>query len=139
LDGLILADVIEHIPRAWTALRSYAKAVRPGGWVAISVPNMRSRTVLWEFFVKGDWPEEESGIFDATHLQMMSKKRLERWCRGADLTIEKWFSLYSPYGPRRDGAIRALDTVTLGLAHSWLLYALQVICRKTPLGETTHV
>src|SRR5262245_56553273 len=40
LDGLILADVLEHIPAAWEALTSYAKAVKPGGWVAISVPNM---------------------------------------------------------------------------------------------------
>src|SRR5687768_13673251 len=33
LDGLILADVIEHIPSAWSALAAYAACVRPGGWV----------------------------------------------------------------------------------------------------------
>ena len=78
LDGLILADVIEHIPRAWDALKSLTRAVRPGGWVVISVPNMRSVSVLSTFFVRGDWPEEPTGIFDATHVQVMSAHCLRR-------------------------------------------------------------
>jgi SAM-dependent methyltransferase len=53
LDGLILADVLEHVPRAWDALRAYAQAVRPGGWVIISVPNHRSFYAAWQYAVRG--------------------------------------------------------------------------------------
>jgi 2-polyprenyl-3-methyl-5-hydroxy-6-metoxy-1,4-benzoquinol methylase len=130
LDGLILADVIEHIPQAWDALRSFVKAVRPGGWVVISVPNMRNIECMFEFLVRADWPERPVGIFDATHLQVMTKKRLARWCEAAGIPIEKWFDRYDPNGPRRYRFFRTLDLVTLKLIHSWCMYQLQVRCRK---------
>ncbi len=130
LDGLILADVIEHIPLANDALRSFVRAVKPGGWVVISVPNMRQVEVLYSFFLRGDWPEEATGIFDRTHLQVMSKKRLRRWCRDAGLIPEKWFDVYSPFGPRRYHFFHACDLLTLKLLNSWWVYQLQVCCRK---------
>ena len=130
LDGLILADVIEHIPQAWNALQSFVKAVRPGGWVVISVPNMRSIECVLEFIGRGDWPERPVGIFDATHVQVMTSKRLARWCREAGIPIEKWFDRYDPNGPRRYRFFRTLDLLTLRLLHSWCMYQLQVRCRK---------
>lgn len=129
LDGLILADVIEHIPHAWKALARFAEAVRPGGWVVISVPNMRGIDVLGTFFVRGDWPERRTGIFDATHFQMMSRKRLSRWCRDAGLVEERWFDRYDPNGPRRSAFFRTADLVTFRLFHNWFMYQLQVRCR----------
>src|SRR4029450_10791847 len=32
LDGLVFADVLEHIPQAWIALEHFARALKPGGW-----------------------------------------------------------------------------------------------------------
>lgn len=130
LDGLILADVIEHIPRAWLALAAYAEAVRPGGWVVISVPNMRSVDVVDRFLIRGDWPENPTGIFDATHVQNMSSRRLVRWCRFAGLEVEKWFDRYDPNGPRRYRFFRSVDLLTLKLFHNWFMFQLQVRCRK---------
>jgi 2-polyprenyl-3-methyl-5-hydroxy-6-metoxy-1,4-benzoquinol methylase len=130
LDGLILADVIEHLPLAWLALREIVKAVKPGGWVVISVPNMRNIDVLKQFFWKGDWPENPIGIFDQTHIQVMSDRRLERWCREAGLRIERKFDKYDPFGPRRYAFFRTLDLVTFKLFHSWFMYQLQFLCRK---------
>ena len=130
LDGLILADVIEHLPRAGEALVHLSRAVRPGGWIVISVPNMRSVEVVLAFFLGGDWPETPQGIFDATHVQVMSRKRLERWCASAGLRIEKWFDLYDPRGPRRYRANRWADLLSLKLFHGWFMYELQCCCRK---------
>jgi len=124
LDGLILADVIEHLPEAWMALKLYVKAVKPGGWVVISTPNMRSVKVITKFFVGGDWPEEKSGIFDSTHLQVMTRKRLIRWCDQAGLHIERWFDKYE--SRRYPWA----DWATLKLFHAWFTYQLQVLCRR---------
>ena len=129
-DGLLLADVVEHIPQAATVLAQWARLVKPGGWIVISVPNMRQVAVLWEFIFKGDWPERDTGIFDRTHLQVMSKKRLARWCAAADLRIEKWFELYGPNTHRRSKIFRACDWLTLRLFHKWWVYQLQVRCRR---------
>ena len=129
LDGLILADVIEHIPAAWDVLASYARAVRPGGWVVISVPNMRSLNVLIRFMVMGDWPENPVGIFDKTHLQVMSSRRLTRWCDRAGLSIERWFDRYEVH-LRRGRIAKVLDPLTLRLFHEFFTYQLQCLCRK---------
>lgn len=136
LDGLILADVIEHIPAAWKALELFAKAVRPGGWVAISVPNMRQTEVLVNFFWKGDWPENKMGIFDATHVQVLSPARLRRWIAAAGLVPQTWFDCYDPNGPRRYRFFRTCDLLTLKLLHSWFMYELQVLCRRQPSTMT---
>lgn len=135
LDGLILADVIEHVPTAWQALADYTRTVRPAGWIVLSVPNMRNWIVVRQFLIGGDWPEMPTGIFDSTHVQVMSKNRLERWCRAAGLQIEQWFDSYDPYGPRRYRFFRTLDLLTGRLFHSWLMYQLQVRCRVPPVGD----
>jgi 2-polyprenyl-3-methyl-5-hydroxy-6-metoxy-1,4-benzoquinol methylase len=96
LDGLILADVMEHIPSAWSVLKDYVQMVRPGGWVVISVPNMRYIEALSVFALGGDWPEHSLGIFDQTHVQVMTHKRLARWCRSAGLRLEQEYDCYHP-------------------------------------------
>ncbi len=129
LDGLILADVIEHLPAAWDALATFARAVRPGGWVVISVPNMRSLNVICRLVVQGDWPESPTGIFDATHIQNMTRRRLERWCKNADLTIEKWYDKYETHKPRGKW-VKAFDAATFRLFHDFMTFQLQCRCRK---------
>jgi 2-polyprenyl-3-methyl-5-hydroxy-6-metoxy-1,4-benzoquinol methylase len=134
LDGLILADVLEHIPGAWEALGGFSRLVKPGGWVVISVPNMRGVEVMSQFIWGGDWPERDTGIFDRTHIQMMSQKRLARWCGSAGLRVEKWFDRYDPNGPRRYRFFRTMDLLTLKLMHGWFMYQVQCRCRRTGEG-----
>ncbi|APW63716.1 class I SAM-dependent methyltransferase [Paludisphaera borealis] len=93
LDGLILADVIEHLPMAWNRMKLFAEMVKPGGWVVISVPNMRYCEALCTL-IGGEWPEQPMGIFDETHLQVMTHRRLLRWCEGAGLRLDRWFDAY---------------------------------------------
>lgn len=131
LDGLILADVIEHLPAGWDALRTFAGFVRPGGWVVISVPNMRTMEVFRDFIWGGDWPEKAMGIFDQTHLQVMTRKRLLRWCDHSGLDLDQWFDRYLPKYPRK---APFFDRATLGVFHEWLIYQLQGRWRKRAAG-----
>lgn len=87
---------MEHIPGAWAVLKDYVRMVRPGGWVVISVPNMRYIEALWVFVLGGDWPEHPQGIFDQTHVQVMTHKRLARWCQSAGLSLEREYDCYHP-------------------------------------------
>jgi 2-polyprenyl-3-methyl-5-hydroxy-6-metoxy-1,4-benzoquinol methylase len=131
LDGLILADVIEHLPMAWSRLTSYARMVKPGGWIVISTPNMRHLEVLWQLGVRGDWPEEPLGTFDQTHIQILTHARLQRWCTAAGLTLDSWHYSYD-YRFLRRNIYRALDLITLRRLHGLFGCAVQGIFRKSP-------
>ena len=129
LDGLILADVIEHIPEAWTVLARYVEAVKPGGWVVISVPNMRYIGALSTFVLGGDWPEYPQGIFDRTHIQVMTHKRLARWCNTAGLEMEKEYDAYDFRFMRRN-IHRVINLASFKLLKSFLYFQIQVRYRK---------
>lgn len=130
LDGLILADVLEHMPQAWDVLRQYADLVRPGGWVVISVPNMLWVSAFYRYVIRGDWPEQDEGIFDKTHLQFMTHRRLERWCGDAGLVVEQRFdsSGFITWHRKLIGA--ALDLLTLYQLHNWWQARVQLRCRR---------
>lgn len=129
LDGLILADVIEHLPTAWEALKHYAQMVKPGGWVVISVPNMRYFGALITFVVKGDWPELPMGIFDSTHIQVMTHKRLARWCANAGLKLDKEYDNYLGPFVRRNFH-RAINLASFRLLKGFMNFEIQARYRK---------
>lgn len=131
LDGLILADVIEHIPLAWEHLVCFAQAVKPGGWVAISVPNMRYICAVATYLFQGDWPESSLGIFDSTHVQFMTHKRLKRWCSRAQLVHEQWFDRYD-YRFFHRNVCRVLNRVTWFRLRSLLTFEVQGVFRRRP-------
>jgi SAM-dependent methyltransferase len=135
LDGLLLADVIEHLPAAWDTLAAWSQCVRVGGWVAVSVPNMRNIEVLARFGWSGEWPERDTGIYDRTHLQVMSQRRLNRWADSAGLDFEREFNSYDPNGQRRTRFFRLLDYATLKLFHHLMMYQVQCVYRVRKPAE----
>ncbi|MGK2954010.1 MAG: class I SAM-dependent methyltransferase [Thiobacillus sp.] len=129
LDGLILADVIEHMPLAWERLRLFAMMVKPGGWVVISVPNMRYLDVLHQLVVKGEWREVPMGIFDETHVQVMTHKRLNRWCEAAGLEVQQWFDRYDHRFVHRN-VYRILNHLTFKRCRSFFTIEVQGVFRR---------
>lgn len=130
LDGLILADVLEHVPLAWEALKRWTVGVKRGGWVAISVPNMRNLKVFWHLGIRGDWPETATGVFDRTHLQVMTRRRLLRWCSEAGLEPERWYDAYLSANTKKEPVLRWVDRLTCRYFHDWVSVQWQVVCRK---------
>jgi predicted SAM-dependent methyltransferase len=126
---LILADVIEHLPLAWQRLQVFSTLVKPGGWVVISVPNMRYLGVLYKLVVRGEWEEAPMGIFDRTHVQVMTHRRLQRWCTAAGLDRERWSECYDHRFFQRN-VCRALNLVTLRLFRSFLNTGVQGVFRR---------
>ncbi|MDR3620747.1 MAG: methyltransferase domain-containing protein [Paludisphaera borealis] len=120
LDGLILADVIEHLPMAWNRLSLFAEMVKPGGWVVISVPNMRYCEALGTL-ICGEWPEHPTGIFDETHLQVMTHRRLLRWCEGAGLRLDRWFDAYH-YSFYKRNICRVVNLASFRLLRGFMVF-----------------
>ncbi len=83
-DLVVLADVLEHLADPAAALRRAAGWARPGGAILVSVPNVahwRARLTL----LRGRWPAEERGTFDASHLRWFTHDSLAALLTGAGL------------------------------------------------------
>jgi 2-polyprenyl-3-methyl-5-hydroxy-6-metoxy-1,4-benzoquinol methylase len=71
-DTLIAADILEHLPDPWTALRAYTALLSPGATVVISLPNV-AHWSTYAYLARGRWPRKPEGIFDATHLRWFTR------------------------------------------------------------------
>lgn len=83
-DVVVLGDVLEHLTEPLPALRRALSWCRPQGWVVVSVPNIahwRARLTL----LRGRWPSEESGTFDAGHLRFFTRSTLHELLEQAGL------------------------------------------------------
>jgi methionine biosynthesis protein MetW len=83
-DLVVLADVLEHLADPAAALRRAVGWARPGGAILVSVPNVahwQARLTL----LRGRWPAQERGTFDASHLRWFTHDSLRALLDGAGL------------------------------------------------------
>jgi SAM-dependent methyltransferase len=70
-DIVLLSEVLEHLADPWSVLRRLFKVMKPGAVIIAGSPNVCSRHVIANL-LRGDWPQESKGMFDATHLRWFS-------------------------------------------------------------------
>lgn len=74
-DVAMASDVIEHTPSPADFLALLRRAVRPGGRVLLSVPNVAHWSVRINLMA-GRFDYQPTGIMDATHLRWFTEKTL---------------------------------------------------------------
>ena len=79
--------------------------------------------------IKGDWPECRLGIFDETHIQVMTHKRLSRWCSAAGLLRLKWRDCYD-YRFIYRNFYRLLNIFSFKFFRSFFLFEIQGVFVK---------
>lgn len=67
-DAMILSEVLEHLVEPWAALRKLREALRPGGLVLASSPNISHWRVIREL-AHGRFNLADQGVFDRTHMR----------------------------------------------------------------------
>ena len=87
-DCIVAADVLEHLPDPWTALRGAVALLEPGGRVVVSLPNVRFFETFWELGVRGRWPRHDQGIFDSSHLRWFTLRDARDLLEEAGLRVE---------------------------------------------------
>jgi 2-polyprenyl-3-methyl-5-hydroxy-6-metoxy-1,4-benzoquinol methylase len=87
-DCVVAADVLEHLPDPWAALRRVVELVEPGGAVVVSLPNVRFFETFWQLGVRGRWPRREQGVFDRTHLRWFALRDARELLEGAGLAVD---------------------------------------------------
>jgi methionine biosynthesis protein MetW len=85
-DAIVCGDVLEHLADPWRALGALAGLARPGGVVAVSLPNAAHWTVR-RALLRGRFPREEHGLFDRTHLRWLTRADAHALLTGAGLQI----------------------------------------------------
>ena len=75
-DCISFLDCLEHMVDPWGALAGAAPHLNPGGTVVASLPNIRHAVALETLLRRKDWPWEEQGTFDKTHLRFFTERSM---------------------------------------------------------------
>jgi methionine biosynthesis protein MetW len=85
-DVVVLADVLEHVAAPGEFLGLAIAALKPGGLILLSVPNVAHWTVRLNL-LRGRFDYTETGILDATHLRWFTEKTIRALCRNRGLDV----------------------------------------------------
>lgn len=95
VDLALALDVIEHVADPVGMLRALARAVRPGGVVLVSVPNVAHWSARASVLL-GRFEYADSGIFDRTHLRFFTPRSFRAAIEEAGLEVERRDSSVAP-------------------------------------------
>lgn len=82
-DCIVAGDVLEHLVDPWTVLARLRAALKPGGLLICSIPNIRNLSFILKLLIKGSFEYRDSGVMDRTHLRFFARKDVQQLFRGA--------------------------------------------------------
>jgi 2-polyprenyl-3-methyl-5-hydroxy-6-metoxy-1,4-benzoquinol methylase len=95
-DLVICNDVIEHMPdHDWFFEQIKTKMTADAKLIG-SMPNVRYYQTLRSLIFKKDWPYEDAGVLDRTHLRFFTARSMQRTFREHQFNIEKFAGVNSP-------------------------------------------
>ena len=86
-DHVILGDVLEHLYDPQRTMNEAARRLKPGGSALVCIPNMQHWSVFANL-VYGRWPQEDSGLFDRTHIRWFTLDDMGQLLENAGLVVE---------------------------------------------------
>ena len=72
-DCLICNDVLEHLVDPWAMLKMLTSFLKPGGYIVISLPNVRFSEVVKDLLIRKRWEYQDQGVLDRTHLRFFTE------------------------------------------------------------------
>lgn len=126
-DCVTFLDVLEHIADPFEALLKARQALKPGGCIVLSVPNVGHWSVVWDL-LEGSFDYQPVGILCNTHLRFFSRHGLEKLLADTGFCVERWENVASPlpetfslFLESRAVAGITLDLESLATAHFHVL------------------
>lgn len=89
-DLVIANDVLEHIVDTAEFVNTIFDVLRSGGYVALSVPNVRQIRTAYHIFIRGRFPRDDAGLFDRTHVRWFCKSDVIEALSTAGFVLEQW-------------------------------------------------
>ena len=111
---MILAlDILEHLLDPWTMAKRLADSLDEGGYMVVSIPNIRNFRASFPLLFQNKWEYQDDGILDRTHLRFFVRSTAIDLMEQTGLKITKVTP--SASGGR---AVRLFRAVTFGLLNS---------------------
>jgi SAM-dependent methyltransferase len=95
-DHVVFGDVLEHLYEPERVLKQAADRLRPGGSAVLCIPNVQHWTVFLQL-LRGSWPQQDSGLFDRTHIRWFALADMKKLLGNAGLVLEKVVSRPARY------------------------------------------
>ncbi len=87
-DGVLVADVLEHLLDPWQTLTNLAGLLSAGGWVVGSIPNVGSIRVVGPLVARGRFDYVDELILDRTHLRFFTESSIRELLEGAGFEVD---------------------------------------------------
>ena len=86
IDTLVYGDVLEYLKDPRKVLQEHVKWLSQDGVVVACIPNVQYWKVIYNL-LQGNWPQNDSGIFDKTHLRWFTRSSIVELFKSVDLNI----------------------------------------------------
>jgi 2-polyprenyl-3-methyl-5-hydroxy-6-metoxy-1,4-benzoquinol methylase len=98
-DAIVCNDVLEHLAYPWVTLERLRPKLHADGVVVASIPNIRYMPALFSIIFRRDFPLDEEGIFDRTHLRFFTRKSIRRMfdTAGYEMETMKGITMVNPF------------------------------------------
>lgn len=127
LDVVLCLDILEHLVDPWAAVRKLDKALKPGGMLLASIPNVRHFRSVFPLLFQGKWDYNEAGILDKTHLRFFVRESAIALMGSSGLQVET----VRATGLEKGAKARIANALTLGLFKPFFEVQYLVCARKT--------
>ncbi len=135
-DVICFNDVLEHLIDPWQQLRACHRILRPGqGIVVASVPNIRYCFALRQILLAGDFPYQQAGIFDRTHLRFFTRKSLLRMFSDCGFSVLRCEGING----LRSGRYAWANRLTLRRFEDMIFPQFAIVARLNPRGAKMDV
>lgn len=86
-DLILANDVLEHLVDTERFMAIVFQKLKVGGYFVCSVPNARQIRLMFNLFVRGEFPRMDAGLFDRTHLRWFCRKDVISFARAAGFNL----------------------------------------------------
>lgn len=94
-DCVICADVLEHLRHPEQILKRLKPALRPGGSIVLSLPNVQHHSVITGL-LDGHFTYEPAGLLDEDHLRLFTRREIEKLLFRAGYRAMTWQAVPGP-------------------------------------------
>jgi 2-polyprenyl-3-methyl-5-hydroxy-6-metoxy-1,4-benzoquinol methylase len=123
-DTILALDILEHLVDPWATVALLDKALRPGGSLIVSVPNINNLIVVVPLVFRGRFEYQDAGVLDRTHLRWFTRKSAIELATCSGMKLEATSANFSG---RRN---RYANNVTLGLFERFFASQFKMRVRK---------
>jgi 2-polyprenyl-3-methyl-5-hydroxy-6-metoxy-1,4-benzoquinol methylase len=88
-DLIVFNDVLEHMADCFEVLSDVKRLLSPTGRVLASIPSIRHWPALMTILWRGDFPYQDQGTFDRTHLRFFTHKSMMRMFEECGYEVER--------------------------------------------------